>query len=414
MAVRALTSGEARSNPLFRLLLRAPLRRSYVAVLALAMAFGGSTRVSLVGASYQLSVAEIVLGAGGLLALVTALIKGCVPLLPAGGKLVPWICVVLWSLAAVLWASDPLQSLAGALALFQGLAAYLIVIILPDHKEPSLTTPVRLLVVSLVLQLAANMAPFLLSGDPPLSFYARKEYAVTAMGASNYVAVYLGFGLIYELAARRPLWPLFAVTAGVGLILTLSRAGLLATGIVAALLLIIAVWKGGARSVILWLVLLGFVALLLLATPFGKLLIAQLRHLSRSASVLTRVQLWRKVWHDFTQTPVLGLGLGWRRDPHNLFLQALHDLGIIGTLFLVTLLLAPLAHVRRSSSWQPLAILLGYLAMLLHFSVEAGFFGSLSQIWLGTVLAHLTLAATAGGDGLRPPSMVPNDGWERA
>jgi O-antigen ligase len=108
----------------------------------------------------------------------------------------------------------------------------------------------------------------------------------------------------------------------------------------------------------------------------------------RAGSTQPRASYWHVAWHDeYLAHPVLGSGAGtfgfyWVRhgrpleyggalDAHSLYLETLAELGPIGLLLLVALLLVPLRGViaRRSAPYVPVAVA-AYAAFLVHAGLD--------------------------------------------
>jgi hypothetical protein len=98
-----------------------------------------------------------------------------------------------------------------------------------------------------------------------------------------------------------------------------------------------------------------------------------------------RIVLWHAAWRDFTTHPVFGSGAGsygawWLahrtssafvEDAHNLYLQTLGELGIVGFLLLVWLLGVPLLAALRARRVPLVAPALGaYVAFLVHAAID--------------------------------------------
>jgi len=99
-----------------------------------------------------------------------------------------------------------------------------------------------------------------------------------------------------------------------------------------------------------------------------------------------RAALWRLAWNDATRHPVLGAGAGTYeryflahqpanlslvRDAHSLYAETLAEVGPIGLVLLLTLLLTPVAALR-SARGHPLvpAAFGAYVAYLVHTGVD--------------------------------------------
>src|SRR6185436_15989649 len=86
----------------------------------------------------------------------------------------------------------------------------------------------RLLNAVLVLQIIGALAK-VLAGDAS-GYYNIKDGIALPLGGSNFIALFLEFGLLYELLSRRRFWLPFMVLNGVGVVMTFSRGALLASG----------------------------------------------------------------------------------------------------------------------------------------------------------------------------------------
>ena len=98
-----------------------------------------------------------------------------------------------------------------------------------------------------------------------------------------------------------------------------------------------------------------------------------------------RIVLWHAAWRDFTAHPILGSGAGsfgawWLahrtssyfvEDAHNLYVQTLGELGIVGFVLLVWLLGVPLLAALRARRAPLVAPAFGaYVAFLVHSAVD--------------------------------------------
>ena len=97
-----------------------------------------------------------------------------------------------------------------------------------------------------------------------------------------------------------------------------------------------------------------------------------------------RAEYWRVAWHTFERHPLLGSGAGtfgdqWLRyrgsslsvqDAHSLYLETLSELGVVGLLLLVGLLVIPIVVCRRSRDPLTTACLASYCAFLVHAAFE--------------------------------------------
>jgi hypothetical protein len=98
-----------------------------------------------------------------------------------------------------------------------------------------------------------------------------------------------------------------------------------------------------------------------------------------------RVELWHVGWREFARHPILGTGAGtfeayWYehrgsssqtvRDAHSLYVETLAELGVVGLVLLVAMLVVPFAGARaRERPFVPLA-LGAYATLLVHASYD--------------------------------------------
>ncbi len=104
-----------------------------------------------------------------------------------------------------------------------------------------------------------------------------------------------------------------------------------------------------------------------------------------NVSSSARIELWDVAWRDFTQNPIIGSGAGtyesyWYqhrpstqnvRNAHNLYLETMGELGVVGIALLAAILALPLIAFRRARR-EPLAAfaLAAFGAYLVHAAVD--------------------------------------------
>jgi putative inorganic carbon (HCO3(-)) transporter len=212
----------------------------------------------------------------------------------------------------------------------------------------------------------------------------------------------------------------FCVFAGVlGLSVAQSRGAIVALGVALAVLAF-----GFVRAP-RW--LLPSVACVLILASLGGILASPLYGLvgsSSAADLAVRTEIWSRAGQAIGDYPLTGVGLGAFRevvpalypyiisDPsrvnhaHNLYLQIGSDLGVLGLIGFVALVLVLLArasaHLSRAGSddethlrWLRVGCCAGLLGMLVHGSVEAVTWGVRPAFLAWTVLG-LLLALGAG------------------
>lgn len=181
--------------------------------------------------------------------------------------------------------------------------------------------------------------------------------------------------------------------------MTLSRAGLLASGIAICFAIVTEIRKPHLKKIAYIFCILGAIIIFTFLTPLGDILVQAMTNLSSASSWLSRKKLWSDAWAEFITAPIIGHGLQWKGDPHNIFLRAPRDLGILGAIPCYAILLIPLINLIRLKhtkfkkeliDMEVKALFFGYLSILIHSFVEPFFFGSASQIWLGALLAYIT------------------------
>lgn len=191
--------------------------------------------------------------------------------------------------------------------------------------------------------------------------------------------------------ARRAAWVLAALLLIGVLLLTFSKASWILVGVLAALWLTARLPVGGKLSLLAGAGATFGVALLLLDTVVGTLL--ALFPDSRQASVDTRLGLWWAALAVFVERPLLGFGLdgfaaataGVRQGvlvdlirAHNMYLQTLVDLGLVGSvlwwapwlLIVRRALGATSGRERGPEATRHLALLLSTAAFALYGLVE--------------------------------------------
>ncbi|MEK7325835.1 MAG: O-antigen ligase family protein, partial [Chloroflexota bacterium] len=229
----------------------------------------------------------------------------------------------------------------------------------------------------------------------------------SVFGSPNNLGLFLGRALPISVAvalmsrhrARRALYALAALVIGIAIILTFSKGALL-LGVPISLSVVIIFW-GGRRAV---------AALAGLAAVGGLTLIPLSRHprfadllnLSSGTSFI-RIQLWRSALKMFADHPILGVGLdnflyayrgkyilpeAWEEPnlphAHNIFLDALTRLGVLGFAALVAMLVSffmvgadCIRETTRQANRDLRALTIGLIAsmvnMLAHGLVDTGY-----------------------------------------
>lgn len=288
----------------------------------------------------------------------------------------------------------------------------LLLLALPQFEEgpparpswvPTWDVPVVLMGVVIAVMAMARVIPAM--GDPGLGFYDLKDVVQLPLGNHNYVAAILVAALAVVLV--RPLgrtwWSLAAAVIGLGLVVTLSRGGWLAAGVV---LVVLAATRRD-RATVMTVGGLGVVALVLL----GAVVLAGGGDTGRLAGVFSpatqaRMDLWGASWEAFVANPVLGVGVDrlpeWMtevREPyvhaHNLVLHALAVTGVLGTLvYLAYWGMVAARAVRLPTLDDRLRVGLPLLALFVHAQID-----SLSYFLVYEVVVALLVGVAAARPG---------------
>lgn len=264
---------------------------------------------------------------------------------------------------------------------------------------PTWDVPVVLMGVVIAVMAMAKVIPAM--DDPGLGFYDLKDVVQLPLGNHNYVAAILVAALAVVLV--RPLgrtwWSVAAAVIGLGLVVTLSRGGWLAAGVV---LVVLAATRRD-RATVLTVGGLGVVALVLL----GVVVLAGGGDTGRLAGVFSpatqaRMDLWGASWEAFVTNPVLGVGVDrlpeWMtevREPyvhaHNLVLHALAVTGVVGTfVYLGYWAMVAIRAVRLPVLDDRLRVGLPLLALFVHAQID-----SLSYFLVYEVVVALLVGVAA-------------------
>jgi hypothetical protein len=125
-----------------------------------------------------------------------------------------------------------------------------------------------------------------------------------------------------------------------------------------------------------------------------------------------RALYWRVAWHTFEKHLLLGTGAGtfdeqWLhfrgsslsvQDAHNLYLETLSELGVVGLLLLVAVLVLPIVVSRRARDPLTTAWLASYCAFLVHAAFEWDWEMPVVTV-SGLVLASVLVRSCTGGAG---------------
>ena len=340
----------------------------------------------------------------------------------------PWLTVavtgfVLWTAASSLWADDPGVALRAA-ALRYAPSAVLVGVIYAAVREPR---HVRALYAALILgALASAVFGMVLPPEGIANIQARAEGRLSgatadanALAAQLLVAAVLAGtlrGLLPRGSPRRALATLAIPLALVGFLATQSRSGLIALALAGATAL--ALQRRGRAPLVAG----GLAAVALCAVYFGLVAPAAWERVT-STETSGRGVLWTVAGRMIADQPVLGVGADNYRlvsvqyllrpgatdtdiyvidrplPAHNIFLEVLADLGLVGlALYLAVVGICLAAAVRAARRPEgrdrELAVLAKGLVVALVALLATGFFASeqaANHVWLLLAIAPALL-----------------------
>lgn len=308
----------------------------------------------------------------------------------------------IWCMMTSLWSADGLRTLMYSAYLFEAYLTFIIAsVYFRTTRDTRLQGPLRLFGLILAIQVVwmASIGYRSVGINPSVW----KQYIVVPIGSSNFIAPFFEFIALYELVLKDTWWPILSGIMFSGIILTMSRGGIIIFLLVLALYLIIDVFDyklvGGKRRVLSTVFAIFAISFVLwaLREPLGDWFN------TLSSSYNDRIFLAKTALNAFNQHPFIGVGLGafgvWGstdvRAPHNLWLQVLSETGIIGMSLLIILFLA-VGYIIFTSFFKRyiigetrelMAVSIGLVAILLHSTIEPFLLDGTSSIWFAFILA---------------------------
>lgn len=245
-----------------------------------------------------------------------------------------------------------------------------------------------------------------------------KNLISTTWGRSNYFAAFyvliipITLGYLFSLKSKKSksLLILALMFLFSGIVITLSRGGLLSLG-VAVLIFISKVLKPKTFVPLVGLILL--ISIILLLNPLTLFIFKGLSTVDSNLSTYSRLNFYKDVWNTFLNNPITGVGfanLGHfaqfkitnaPASAHNIILGALGETGIIGTIFLIgTLVYAFVLSFRNylKEKIESVGILLwsffsAFAGVFLHSMMEPNFEGfQFAVMFWATLAAFLRLS----------------------
>ncbi len=192
----------------------------------------------------------------------------------------------------------------------------------------------------------------------------QKNLMITSYGRSNYLASFfillVPISLGYLLVSKNIKQRIFSIVAILfmmtGIILTLSRGGIIAL-IVAVMIFLSRTIK--IKTFIPLLLIITAMVLILQFNPLTNVLFERVSSADKSSSVFSRIDFYNEVWKMFLENPITGVGMGnlgyhakfvarEQSSAHNIVLALLGEDGIVGAVFFLGLLLSiPVLFYRK-------------------------------------------------------------------
>jgi hypothetical protein len=313
-----------------------------------------------------------------------------------------FLCFI-YSIFTYYWSDLGISVIAGSINLFFGLVTFLLAEYCFKYNPDSFITANRILIISLLIQLALSMffGVELKPADLETEyndFYSFKVTATTLLGDSNYIAFFFGFGLLYEFIAKEKGWILFVISNLLGIMLTISRGAIISIACAFFVYLYIMLLNSKVKMITKLIIfcnsilLLGSFFFFFQYTEVGITFWNGLLLGLGDSSMNSRQYLWDEAITQITLQP-FGIGIVTVNIPHNVILTSIRSLGVLfGTIYLL-LLSFPVFYLLKCSishlSNKGLAALIAYLSVFIHSMVEVFFFDTESIIWSAIIISFI-------------------------
>lgn len=280
-----------------------------------------------------------------------------------------WLPFLFWSLLiGLLIGVDKIKIISFWKNFFAGYFVFAIVLLFVVNKKQLINLlkaivlwgfTLALLEIKVILEVGGLVAGI-------MGLFLNKNLLSVGWGKSNYLAAFfvviIPTTISYLLYTQKKfskflltvllLFMFFAMT------LTLSRGGILA--LLITLLILIPKVLNRKYFLPIFIVFL-IVTLIVLLNPLTYILIDRISTLESSNSVYTRINFYKDVWNAFLSHPITGVGLGnlghyskfilgpeLSPSAHNIILGALGELGIIGTIFYLSIFILLTTKIYRN------------------------------------------------------------------
>ncbi|MFA3784106.1 O-antigen ligase family protein [Melioribacteraceae bacterium 4301-Me] len=332
-----------------------------------------------------------------------------------------FVAFLIWSLFTSLNAVNKSLSLLYWRNYFAGIIVFSFALfVLNDYRKVK-TFMIFLTVWGIILALI-ELYVFSTLGGFPAAFVKvifRKNLLATSWGKSNYLATFyvliipVTIGTFLTLGSKKlKLFlsgsMLFLLT---GLILTLSRGGILSL-VIAITILISKVLK--PRTFIPLLLLITLLTTVFILNPFASILFTGISNVGSSLSYYSRLNFYEDVWKTFLNNPIVGVGfgnLGYHSkfeftksvaSAHNIVLGMLGETGIVGAILFIFLLCYILFLVIKNYTKEKnerikvleWAFISGFIGVLIHSMMEPNFEGfQFAIVFWSTLAVFLRLSS---------------------
>lgn len=338
-------------------------------------------------------------------------------------KIILWNNVILLYLLFTIWSSlsfiiaiDKLRALLIWKSYFGGLIVFLFALIsINDYKK--IGSYLNILILwGIILSIMEIYITYTM-GNIKLGLvglFFNKNLLATSWGKSNYLATFhvliipitLGLFFVTKSLSRKIIIIMSIIIMFTGIILTLSRGGLLSLTL-SLLILFSGILKPRTFIPLLFVILL--IALILILNPLTMVLFERLSKAEQSLSYFTRLNFYKDVWQIFLDNPITGVGLGnlgyhskfiisVHASAHNIILGLLGETGVVGAILFLSLLFYFFifnirSYLREKNETIKLllwAFISSFFGVIIHSMIEPNFEGFQFSIMFWATLAVFT------------------------
>ena len=270
-----------------------------------------------------------------------------------------WIPFFVWTLPTGLFiALEKLRILVFWKNYFAGFFSLILVYYAIENKTHLTSLIIGLIVWGLILALIEFNILMQIGGfsSGAVGLYFKKNLFAVSWGRSNYLASFfvliipLTFGYLFYTKSKKLkiFFSVALVFMFLGIILTLSRGGLLALFLALSLLFARTL---RARSLIPFITVLVIILTIILLNPLTYVIAEGMSSLETAGSVYSRLNFYEDTWNAFLKYPLTGVGFGnlsfystfilakdASSSAHNIILGMLGETGLIGGIFFFSIL----------------------------------------------------------------------------